>query len=75
MTQKAQILSVVLEAPATTPEVVALTGLPLKHCCAILRDLWKAGAINREPFHRLKLARTFLYSVPHAPANAKGEGT
>jgi hypothetical protein len=71
MTQKAQILAVVVEAPSTTPEVVALTGLPLKHCCAILRDLWKAGSINREPFRRVKLAPTFLYSVPDAAAEPK----
>jgi DNA-binding IclR family transcriptional regulator len=68
VTQKAQILSVVTEAPATTPEVVALTGLPLKHCCAILRDLWKAGVIKREPFRRYKLAPTFLYSASDAGA-------
>ena len=70
MTQKAQILAVVMEAPATTPEVVALTGLPLKHCCAILRDLWKAGAINRVPFRRFKLAGTFLYSAPDTEGKA-----
>jgi hypothetical protein len=70
VTQKARILAVLLDAPATTPEVVAVTELPIKHCCAILRDLWKAGVINRTPFRRYKLAPTFLYSV--VDTGAKG---
>jgi hypothetical protein len=64
MTQAARILAVLADGPATTPEVVAETGLPLKHCCAILRDLWISGKLQREPFRRYKLAPTFLYSVP-----------
>jgi DNA-binding IclR family transcriptional regulator len=61
--QKARILDALKDGPATTPEVVALTGLPLKHCCAILRDLWQAGILVREPFRRDKLPSTFLYKV------------
>lgn len=64
MTMKAQILTVLMEGPATTPEMVAETGLPRKHCCAILRDLWIDGFITRELFRQRPKPRTFLYSIP-----------
>lgn len=63
MTQVARILAVLAEGPATTPEVVAETGLPLKHCCAHLRSLWQRGRVTRAPFKRDRLAPTFLYSA------------
>lgn len=62
-TQKAQILDALAEGSCTTPEVTAITGLPRKHTCAILRYLWQSGVVTREPFKRSKLVPTFLWTL------------
>jgi|HubBroStandDraft_1064217.scaffolds.fasta_scaffold104291_2 hypothetical protein len=63
MLQKERILRVVSESPSTTGEVSALTGLPRKHCCAILRYLWQSGVLTREPYKRPGIRGAFLWSL------------
>lgn len=62
-TKTSRILNVVRKGPATTPEVVAITGLPLKFCCSILRQLWQRGMLVRERFDRAGMNHTFVYSL------------
>lgn len=47
--QRGRVLAVIEEGPATSPEVAAETGLPVKHCNAHLRALWQVGVLTRVP--------------------------
>ncbi|MCU1313403.1 MAG: hypothetical protein JWM54_1160 [Acidobacteriaceae bacterium] len=61
--QKTRIFNVLSEGPATVLEVSVLTGLPRKHCCAIMRDMWIAGALTRKPFNRAGVRGAFIYAA------------
>ena len=74
MLQKTRILKVITQGPSTTGEVSALTGLPRKHCCAILRYLWQSGVLVREPFKRPGIRGAFLWSLASAPG-ARGSAS
>lgn len=63
MLQKTRILRVLAQGPSTTGEVSASTGLPRKHCCAILRYLWQSGVVTRAPFKRPGIRSAFLWSL------------
>jgi hypothetical protein len=61
--QKVRILDVLSEGAATVLEVSVLTGLPRKHCCAIMRDMWLVGALTRKPFNRVGVRGAFIYAA------------
>lgn len=52
MTQKAQVIAVLTEAPATSIDVADLTGLPLKQCGNELQRLRELGIASRTKLRR-----------------------
>lgn len=65
--KKAQVLSVVFEAPSTSVEVAAITGFALQNVSAMLTQMWQAGALKRKLIVSQRGANTFLYSTQDLP--------
>lgn len=74
MTQKAAVIAVLEQGPAHSRDVADETGLPLKHCSAYPRALWKDGVIERTA-HRIRSLHSrgwehpgsYVYWLPSKP--------
>lgn len=67
--QLAQVLSSLEEAPGTSGEIAAVTGLPMKHCSEYLRVLLARGFATRKPIAG-SAGRAFLYSLASQSSSA-----
>lgn len=66
MKQLNKVLAVLKEAPATSGEVMALTDLPRKHSCNLLRQLWQMGVAERKLMAKIDTGpgrRGYLYTL------------
>jgi len=69
-TQISRVIDALREGPCTSSEVSAITGLPRKHCCAHLRELWGMGLVTRKVMHPapgVTGQRPHLYSLVVSP--------
>jgi hypothetical protein len=68
--QRSRVLAVLAEGPATAVEIADETGLPSKHCAAILGVLWRARKVRRTGLtHRTAVTgrrgpSAYLYELP-----------
>lgn len=61
------VLAVLADGPATTGEVAAELGWPVRLTCAHLRELMIRGHARREPFPMGNRLRRFVWSAVEAP--------
>ena len=47
--QRDVVMAALDDGPATSAEIAAQTGMPMRHCSAVLNRMWCEGRINRTP--------------------------
>lgn len=58
-TKYSRILTALAEGPATCSELVAITGMSMKHCSAYLLTAHQRGLVSRKPAPGLAHERAF----------------